>query len=67
MIAHTLRSQGKSGEALAIQLRLEREFDAAGEPDPYVYEELEALYRQAGDAARADAYAAKLKASRSAK
>ena len=64
MIARTLRAQGKAEEALAIQLRLEREFDAAGEPDPYVYEELEALYRQAGDVARADAYAAKLKASR---
>jgi tetratricopeptide (TPR) repeat protein len=67
MIAHSLRAQGKAEEALAIQLRLEREFDAAGEPDPFVYEELEALYRQAGDAARADAYAAKLKASRPAK
>ena len=67
MIAHTLRFQGKTQEALAIQLRLEREFDAAGQADPFVYEELEALYRQAGDAARADAYAAKLKASRAAK
>ena len=67
MIARTLRFQGKAQEALAIQLRLEREWDAAGEPDPYVYEELEALYRQAGDAARADAYAARLKASRAAK
>ena len=64
MIARTHRAQGKTQEALAIQLRLEREFDAAGEPDPYVYEELETLYRQAGDAARADGYAAKLKASR---
>ena len=64
MIARTHRAQSKTQEALAIQLRLEREFDAAGEPDPYVYEELETLYRQAGDAARADGYAAKLKASR---
>jgi tetratricopeptide (TPR) repeat protein len=64
MIARTLRAQGKAEEAIAIQLRLEREWDAAGAPDPYVYEELEVLYRQAGDAARADAYAAKLKASR---
>jgi len=67
MIAHTLRVQGRTQEALAIQLRLEREWDAAGETDPFVYEELETLYRQAGDAARADAYAAKLKASRPAK
>ena len=67
MIAHALRLQGKVTEALAIQQRLEREWDAVGEPDPYVYEELEALYRQAGDAARADAYAAKLKAPRPAK
>jgi tetratricopeptide (TPR) repeat protein len=64
MIARTLRAQGKAQEALAIQLRLEREWDAAGAPDPYVYEELEALYREAGDAARAATYATKLKASR---
>jgi hypothetical protein len=40
-------------------LRLERESRAAGQPDPYVFEELALLYRARGDAARADQYAAK--------
>ena len=62
MIAWNLRAMGRTDEALAIQLRLERERDAAGEPSPYVYEELEALYRARGDAERADVYAAKRKA-----
>jgi hypothetical protein len=64
MIARTLRLQGKVQEAIAIQLRLEREWNEAGEPDPDVYEELEKLYREAGNAELAEAYAAKLKASR---
>ena len=64
MIARTLRHQGKLQEAIAIQLRLEREWAAAGAPDSYVFEELEKLYRQSGDAAGADAYAARLKESR---
>jgi tetratricopeptide (TPR) repeat protein len=67
MIARTLRFQGKAQEAIAIQLRLEREWNEAGEPDPYVYEELEKLYRDAGDSERAEAYAAKLRAARPAK
>jgi tetratricopeptide (TPR) repeat protein len=64
MIARTLRAQGRTQEAIAIQLRLEREWDDAGEPDPYVYEELEQLYRQSGESALAEQYAAKLQASR---
>jgi len=64
MIAHTLRLMGRLDDALAIQLRLERECDAAGEPDPYVFEELEAIYRAQGDTAHADHYAARLKAAR---
>jgi tetratricopeptide (TPR) repeat protein len=60
MIAWTLRAQGKFQEAIAIQLRLEREWEQDSEPDPYVFEELEHLYRATHDAARADAYAAKL-------
>ena len=64
MIARTLRAQGKFQEAIDIQLRLEREFEQAGDPDPYVFEELEHLYRAANDAARADSYAAKLRNSR---
>ena len=64
MIAHTLRAQGKTQEAIDIQLRLEREWDQDSEPDPYVFEELEHLYRSAGDAERANAYAAKLRAAK---
>ena len=64
MIARTLRAQGRIQEAIAIQLRLEREWNDAGEPDPYVYEELEQLYRASGDTALAEQYAAKLQASR---
>lgn len=59
MIASTLRAQGKLADALAIQQRLEREWDAAGEPDAYVYEELEHLYRALGDEKAAQEYAAR--------
>jgi len=62
MIANTLRRMGRLDEARAIQLRLERECDAAGQPDPYVFEELEAIYRAQGNAERAAHYAARLKA-----
>jgi tetratricopeptide (TPR) repeat protein len=64
MIAMTLRKMGRLYAALEIQLRLERECDAAGEPDPYVFEELELIYRARHDQQRADHYAAKLKASK---
>jgi tetratricopeptide (TPR) repeat protein len=64
MIAHTLRAQGKFGEAIDIQLRLEREFELAGEPDPYVFEELEHLFRAVNDTERAESYAQKLRDSR---
>jgi tetratricopeptide (TPR) repeat protein len=57
MVAWTLRALNRTDEALEIQLRLERENDAAGRPDPYVFEELEALYRARGDAAKAQHYA----------
>jgi len=57
MVAWTLRAMGRTDEALAIQLRLEREWDAEDAPDPYVYEELEALYGSKGDEARANHYA----------
>ncbi|HTN48099.1 MAG TPA: tetratricopeptide repeat protein [Burkholderiaceae bacterium] len=56
MVAWTLRALGRSDEALQIQLRLDREADAAGEPDPFVLEELEILYRDRGNAERADHY-----------
>ena len=61
MVAWTLRAMKRDDEALAIQLRLEREGDAAGQPDPYVFEELEILYRNKGDATRAASYAERRK------
>lgn len=61
MIAWTLRSLGRLDEALRLQLRLERESDAAGARDPHVFAELELLYRAKGDEARARHYAAKRK------
>ncbi len=62
MVAWTLRALQRVDEALEIQLRLEREGDAAGAPDPYVFEELEALYRLREDEARARHYADRRKA-----
>lgn len=64
MIAWTLRAQGEFQEAIDIQLRLEREWEQAGDPDPYVFEELEHLYRATNDAAKADYYGAKLRSSK---
>lgn len=58
MVAHTYRAQKRYAEALAIQHRLEAELKAAGETDPYVWEELELLYRALGDTERAEHYAA---------
>jgi tetratricopeptide (TPR) repeat protein len=62
MIAWTLRAMKRTDEALAIQLRLEREGDLAKQPDPYVFEELEILYREKGDDARARHYASRREA-----
>jgi tetratricopeptide (TPR) repeat protein len=59
MIAWTLRGLERLDEAIDIQLRLEREWDADGQPDPYVFEELMALYEAMGDAIRAEHYRAK--------
>lgn len=56
MIAWTLRGMGRNDEALEIQRRLEREWDAAGAPAEDVYDELAALYRAKGDAAQAQRY-----------
>ncbi len=64
MIARTLRDMQRFDDAIAIQLRLEREWAAAGEDDPYVFEELEQLYRTTGDAAQADRYGERLRAAR---
>lgn len=64
MIAWTLRAMGRLDEAVAIQLRLEREWDDAKEPDPYVFEELEHLYRALKDDTKAQFYAQRLRTSR---
>ncbi len=61
MVARTLRALNRLDEAFEIQLRIERECEAAGEPDPYVFEELEALYRAKGDSVKGDEYATKRK------
>ncbi len=58
MVAHTLRLLGRAEEALAAQLELKRQCQAAGAPDPYVFEELALLYQARGDAARAAHYQA---------
>ena len=59
MVAWTLRSLKRIDEALEIQLRLEKETDKAGQPDQYVFEELETLYKVKGDLARAEHYASR--------
>jgi tetratricopeptide (TPR) repeat protein len=59
MVASALRQLGRLDEAAAIQLRLEQEWDDAGEPDPYVFEELEAIYAAQRNSERAAHYAAR--------
>lgn len=67
MIAWTLRAQQKYPQALSMQLALERAWEADGEVDPYVFEELEHLYRVTGNEERAAHYATKrLEATRTA-
>ena len=61
MIAWTLRALGWLNEAVEVQLRLEKEWDEAGEPDPYVFEELELLYQALGEREKAAHYAARRK------
>jgi tetratricopeptide (TPR) repeat protein len=65
MVAWTLRGLNRMDEALAIQLRLEREFAASNTPDPYVFEELETIYRARGDETNAKKYAELRRASAS--
>lgn len=62
MVARSLRALNRIDEALDIQSRLEREWVAEGQPDPHVFEELEAIYSARGDAVRAQAYALRKKA-----
>ena len=61
MIAWTLRALGQLDEAIEIQLRLEKEWDEAGEPDPYVFEELELLYQALNNGEKASYYATRRK------
>jgi tetratricopeptide (TPR) repeat protein len=61
MIARTLRVLGHLNEAIEIQLRLEKECDEAGEPDPYVFEELELLYQALNNMEKAEFYATRRK------
>lgn len=56
MVAWTLRALGRVDEAIESQQQLEREGEAAGEPDPHVFEELALLHRARGDEARAAKY-----------
>ena len=44
------------------QLRLEKECDEVGEPDPYVFEELELLYKALNNKEKAKFYAIRRKA-----
>lgn len=63
-IANVLRLKGQRDEALAMQLALERDATAAGDPDPYVYDELVLLHRASGNerlARDAEARAAQLR------
>ena len=48
MVAWTLRAMNRLDESIEIQLRLEQEWAAANTPDPFVFKELEALYRAKG-------------------
>ena len=66
MIAWTLRALGQLKEAIEIQLRLEKECDRAGEPDPYVFEELELLHRALNDIPTAEYYTGAPKVNRAA-
>jgi tetratricopeptide (TPR) repeat protein len=56
MVAWTLRSLGRNAEALAIQLRLERERAEANRPSPYVFAELAELYAALGEPDQAKRY-----------
>ena len=63
-IANVLRLKGQRDEALAMQLALERDAAAAGDPDPYVYDELVLLHRASANeklASEAEARAAQLR------
>jgi tetratricopeptide (TPR) repeat protein len=56
MVANTLRRLGRVDEALAIQLDLAAQWQAAGEVDAYVFEELALLYDAKRELVEADRY-----------
>lgn len=56
MIAWNLRCMGRIDEALTMQLELEKDCEAAGDPDPYVFQELVKLYEAKGDERNAEVY-----------
>ena len=58
MVAHTLRRLGRLDEALAQQRALEADWAAAGEADPYVFDEIAEIHAARGDADRAAHYRA---------
>lgn len=58
-VANVPRLEGQRDEAMAMQLALERDAAAAGEPGSHVYDELALLYAAAGGAARATSARAK--------
>ena len=58
-VANVLRLQKKYDEALAMQLRLEKDMTEANAPDGYVYEEIAEIYLAKGNAVEAKAYFAK--------
>ncbi|MFN0185678.1 MAG: hypothetical protein ACKVQR_17850 [Aquabacterium sp.] len=64
MVAWTLRAMGRVDEALAIQHGLAARAEAAGRPDPHVFDELALLYRARGLDDRADEYVTRARAAR---
>lgn len=58
-VANVLRLQKKYDEALAMQLRLEKDTTEANAPDGYVYEEIAEIYLAQGKQAEAKPYFAK--------
>jgi len=69
MIAHTLRLMGRTEDALALQRDLAATSEAAGRPDPEVFDELALLYgslNKPGEAAAAQARASELRTAQAA-
>ncbi len=58
MVAWTYRALGRLDEAIVIQTELEQQWQAAGEPDPYVFKELELLHQAQGKTEPAARYGA---------